>query len=155
MRTFFIIDKGDKLEIKVTNLTLLRLFLIIWFSALTIIPILNIWLKHTNFSSEKTVFIIYAFVFGVTFLGFVFVGILKASQVVISLENAELFIDKQKYRKWPLSDIKNISCQNRSVVLETSQTKQVIIDKKMGYSKKKLLLLANYLNDKIREHKKM
>ncbi len=153
IRTICVVDKGSKTEIKVTNRILLRSSIVAWFIALLTLPIFDIWLRDTNYTSGKTIFMIAAYVVGLLLLGFVFIGILKAFQVIISLDDANLLLEKPASKKWKLSDLQNLTCKKKSVVVESFQGEEEIVSKAMGYSEKKLLLLVNYLNDEIKKRK--
>ena len=90
----------------------------------------------------------YSYAICVLLLSFIFVWVLRLLQVSICLNETELTCGASKKKKWKLTDIKNITCHNKSIVIETSQAKETIINKRMGYSDKKLLLLVNYIKEK-------
>jgi len=160
-------EKRNTLEMRMVIPNLWRIFMVIWLLLLIIVSVVefktdaivdmvsNAWLKYTSFSGETIGILSTIIVFGMFpfFLGFLFAGLLKMLQISICLDETGLVLGRSKKKKWKLADIQNISCQNRSVVIETSHSKVSIISPKMGFPKKKLLSLANYLNDKIQEMK--
>lgn len=153
VRTIFIVDRENKTVIKITNRIILRSLIAVWLLALLALPIFDIWLRNTNYAPEKTIFIIAAYAFGLLVIGFVFIGILRAFQVTISLDNTSLLLEKPASKEWKLSNLKSLRCKKNSIIVEDLQKDEVIISKAMGYSEEKLLLLVNYLNDEIKKRK--
>lgn len=153
VRTICVVDKENKTEIRVTNRILLRSLIVIWFVVLLALPLFDIWLRNTNYTSGKTIFMVAGYVVGLLLIGVVFIGILKAFQVIISLDDANLLLEKPASKKWKLSDLQNLTCKKECVVVESSHGEEEIIGKAMGYPEKKLLLLINYLNDEIKKRK--
>lgn len=153
VRTICVVDKENKTEIRVTNCILLRSLIVVWLIALLAFPIFDIWLRNTNYTSETTIFMIAAYIVALLLLGFVFIGILRAFQVIISLDDTNLLLEKPTSKKWKLSDLQNLTCKKKSVIVESSKEKEEIISKAMGYPEEKLLLLVNYLKDEIKKRK--
>lgn len=151
VRTIFVAEKEGKIEVRITNLILLRLLMLVWLLALFVLPLFDIWLRNTNCTHKKISFAIAAYAISLLLLGFIFIGILRAFQAIIFLDDVSLLLEKPAVKRWELSDLQNISCKENSVVIETSQKEEEIIGKSMGYSKKKLLLLVNYLNGEIKK----